>query len=188
MDCEEFISGYSDFIDRRFERHPLGDYCAHILSCCSCAEYDRVMRRGLHLVRQLDPPEPRSDFGARVRRLLISRVQDVGPQVRRWTPAAVGAAAAVLVLVVAAVFYQREATPVELPPVVVEAGTQQPTRSSLFGPAPRFTPAANLLPTPALSDDPLFVFPSQPLSLFRTPISSIGAAPMRRESARTAAQ
>lgn len=181
MDCEEFLAGYSDFLDQKFERHPLAEYCEHLLRCTSCGEYDRVMRRGLQLVRQLQPPEPRKDFVPRVRQRILSGARAIAPRDGRgWLGTAVTAAAVGLILVTTISRVGEESAQVELPPVVVEPRSQEPERPSLFGPAPRFRPEANLLPVSGLAEESLFAFPSEPLSLFRTPLSSVRAATVPR--------
>lgn len=170
MDCEQFLYSYSDFLDRKLERHDLADYCSHILSCPSCAEYDGVMRRGLHLVRQLDPPRPESDFASRVQRGVMAGLRGAAPTARRSVSAALGVAAVALTLVATSLIYTRSTDPLALPPLVVEATQPERTRPSLFGPAPRLRPEASLFPTSTLTEGDLFVFPSEPLSLFRTPL------------------
>ena len=72
MECEEFITDYSDFLDHQFEEHSLSSYCEHLLHCSDCAEYDRVMRRGLKLVRQLELPGTCPDFAPRVNERALS--------------------------------------------------------------------------------------------------------------------
>ena len=75
MECEEFLRDYSDFLDHRFEEHPIVSYCDHLLGCSDCAEYDRVMRRGLELLRRLERPETQAGLVPRV----SERVLGSGP-------------------------------------------------------------------------------------------------------------
>lgn len=189
MDCEEFLAGYSDFLDKKFERHPLAEYCEHLLRCTSCGEYDRVVRRGLQLVRQLEPPEPREDFVPRVHHRLLSRARAIAPRDGRgWLGTAVAAAAVGLILVTTISEVQEKSENVELPPVVVQPRSQEPEMLSLFGPAPRFRPEANLLPVSDLAEESLFAFPSEPLSLFRTPLSSVRATTVPSRSQLTSSR
>jgi predicted anti-sigma-YlaC factor YlaD len=58
MHCDEFIQSFSDFLDAEYEKHPLQEYNQHLESCADCRGYDRVMRCGLRLVKELDGPEP----------------------------------------------------------------------------------------------------------------------------------
>jgi hypothetical protein len=183
MDCEEFLAGYSDFLDRKFERHPLANYCEHLLRCTSCGEYDRVVRRGLQVVRQLEPPEPRKDFVSRVHRRIVSRARSIAPRDGRgWLGTAVAAAAVGLIVVTTISRVGEDSEQVELPPVVVEPRSQEPEVPSLFGPAPRFRPETDLFTVPSLAEESFFAFPSEPLSLFRTPLNSVGATTVTRHA------
>ncbi|MGD2152565.1 MAG: hypothetical protein PVG79_04805 [Gemmatimonadales bacterium] len=174
MDCEEFLSGYSDFLDRRFEEHPIVSYCDHLLECANCAEYDRVMRRGLELIRGLEPPEARrADLALRVG----ERVRGAGPGPGRGVEgsraARVAAVAALALIAAGSLATLGSRGMAELPPVVVEpsAADELP---SLWGPAPKFTPAVNLLRVPDLTDDRFLRLPPQRFSLFRAPLRASG--------------
>lgn len=175
MECEEFLSSYSDFLDQTFERHDLPDYCAHLLSCRSCAEYDRVMRRGLHIVRQLDPPAPEPHLVSRVQRGVVAAAGEIGPIAKGWAGIALGVATAGLVLFTSMAVVEEVRDPVALPPVVVEAPAEPEAGSSLFGPAPRFRPEASLLHVSDSEAESVFAFPEEPLSLFRRPLKSTDA-------------
>ena len=175
MDCEEFLEDYSDFLDRRFEAHPLIAYTEHVLGCESCAEYDRVVRRGLRLVRQIGPPEANPSFKPRLRRSLsdLSR-GGLGPR-DYVVGMALTAATAFGLLAVSVVPTLRARSAVELPPLVVEAPAET-SRPLLFGPAPRFTPPA-MLWAPEFNDDPIFAPPSDRVQLFRAPLRSTTPVP-----------
>lgn len=171
MDCEAFLEDYSDFLDRRFESHPLSEYTEHILGCESCAEYDRVVRRGLQLVRQLDPPDPNPSFKPRLRRSLLELGRGgLGPRdYVVGTALTAVTAAGLLALAVAPTLRARDA--VELPPVVVEVPAEA-SRPSLWGPVPRFTQPPALLWAPEFNSDPIFAPPSDRLQIFRAPLRS----------------
>ncbi len=66
VDCSQFLDGYSDFRDDLLEVGQQDDFAAHLTACPSCARYDRVVRRGSSLVRELLPVQPSSDFGPRL--------------------------------------------------------------------------------------------------------------------------
>lgn len=174
MDCEKFLTNYSDFLDRRFEAHHRSSYCSHLLECPSCAEYDRVMRRGLSLVRQLDPPESGTDFGRGFYGpMLPAGERDIYPATQRSpSTAATGLAVGGLIALTLLIALGSRRQPVELPPVVVDNATEVRDRPSLWGPSPRFAPAANLLQVPQLRSDPVLATPTEPLSLFREPFST----------------
>jgi hypothetical protein len=169
MDCGEFLADYSDFLDGRCEAHSLSDYHYHLQHCSACAEYDRVMRRALQLVRQLDPPEANPDFQPRLRRCVFELAGQAPRHLaeKGSVAATVGLAALGVIAVASVAVLDRASEAVELPPVVVElsAGEEVP---SLWGPAPKFTPAASLLRVPDFPRDLLLANPSQKrISLFR---------------------
>ncbi len=177
MDCEEFLTDYSDFLDRQFEEHSVASYCDHLLRCPDCAEYDRVMRRGLELVRELEPPEVCPALVPRVG----ERVPGLGPGlsrgVERGRAALLVGAAAVALCVVGSLAVLSSGGPAELPPLVVEAApVEEPP--SLWGPAPKFTAAVSLLRVPDLSDGRLFRPPPERLSLFRAPLRASRRPPV----------
>lgn len=183
MECEEFLRDYSDFLDRRFEDHSIVSYCDHLLGCTSCAEYDRVVRRGLELVKGLEQPEGRRDLVPRV----SERVLGLGPGLSRGAERAsaglvVGVAAVGLFLAGSlALLNSREAA--ELPPVVVEPAVADEL-PSLWGPAPKFTPAVSLLRAPDLADGGLLRPRPQRFSLFRAPLRESGLTTLEgREAA-----
>lgn len=178
MDCGEFLADYSDFLDGRCEAHSLSDYHYHLRRCSACADYDRVMRRALQLVQQLDPPEANPDFQPRLRRCVFELAKlPPGHLVEKGSAAAVLGLAALGVIAVASLaVLDRTRETVELPPVVVElsAGDEVP---SLWGPAPKFTPAASLLRVPEFPPHLLLANPSQKkISLFRAGLRVVDAA------------
>ena len=65
MDCHEFLARYSDYDDSRIPPSEAARFHAHLAECPSCARYDRVLRKGRMVARQLRV-EPSTDF---VRRL-----------------------------------------------------------------------------------------------------------------------
>jgi hypothetical protein len=177
MECEEFLTDYSDFLDRQFEEHSIVSYCDHLLRCSDCAEYDRVVRHGLKLVRGLEPPEARPDLVPRVSEEVLSS----GPSRSRGAEssgAALVAAAAVLALCVAgSLAIMRSGGPAELPPLVVEPAAAEEL-PSLWGPAPKFTRVVSLLRVPDLTDDRLFKPPPERFSAFRAPLRASRRPPV----------
>ena len=175
MECEEFLRDYSDFLDRRFEEHPIVSYCDHLLGCSDCAEYDRVVRRGLELLRGLERPETQAGLVPRVSERVLG--SGAGRRAERERTVLVAAAAA-LALFVAGSLAMLDSGPAELPPVVVEpvAADELP---SLWGPAPTFTSSVSLLRVPDLADDGLLRPPGQRLSLFRAPLKASRRTPFQ---------
>ncbi|HLU24740.1 MAG TPA: zf-HC2 domain-containing protein [Longimicrobiales bacterium] len=70
MTCQEFLARYSDYLDEQLEPLEAALCRAHMERCPSCARYDRVLRRGLALVRELPQIEPSSDFMPRLQHRL----------------------------------------------------------------------------------------------------------------------
>jgi anti-sigma factor RsiW len=179
MDCQDFLEEYSDYLDWRLEEHALVEYRRHVSSCPRCAEYDRVVRSSLQLVRGLDRPEASSEVLPRVQQ----RVHELYSDARgRWSDFGVALAAAgvtaVVVLLVTSVAVPRQDA-LELPPVVVEQARTDEL-PSVFGPAPRFVNSPSLLRVPELSGEGLLATPRDRISLFRAPLRA-GAEPVAED-------
>ncbi len=160
MQCEEFLEGYSEFLDGRLGKERRAAFEAHREACCICGRYDRVVQRGLSVWRNLPDIDPSPDFLPRLRHRLY-HVDDEAhlSQSRHVGSAALIAVAAVGMLALAWLpFATRMTVEVELPPLAVEApadvsGTLGPTYrsparsgwrvydASLFGSGPFVTPA-----------------------------------------------
>lgn len=95
MDCKDFLDRYSDYDDSLLSKAELATFQTHLSQCESCAHYDRVLRKGRMLVRQLPPVQPSQDFVPRLQKRLWQSHSD-----RRRSPAApLGGAAAALAAV-----------------------------------------------------------------------------------------
>ena len=66
MDCSEFLRRYSEYDDSLIGGRELDRFQSHLAACTSCARYDRVLRKGRMLARQLPRPVPADDFGLRL--------------------------------------------------------------------------------------------------------------------------
>ncbi|MGH7444498.1 MAG: zf-HC2 domain-containing protein [Longimicrobiales bacterium] len=66
MNCQEFLKLHSEFLDERLPPSEAERCRAHVMSCASCARYDRIVRRGLELLRRLPAPSVSGDFTARL--------------------------------------------------------------------------------------------------------------------------
>ncbi len=61
MTCEEYLARHSEYLDEELGAAEAADMRRHGAGCARCARYDRVLRRGLALVRELEPVLPSSD-------------------------------------------------------------------------------------------------------------------------------
>lgn len=141
MDCEDFLKGYSDWLDgletsqdhRRFE--------LHLQRCRACARYDRVVKQGTHLFRELPRPDASPDFIPRLRHRLYHIDDHAVLGARPGGSAALVAVAAVgLLAIVWLPFASRIPVEVELAPVSVSAPTPATEVPSLFSNGPFVTP------------------------------------------------
>lgn len=67
MDCPEFLSRYSEYDDSLVSPAEADRFRVHMALCESCTRYDRVLRKGRMLARQLPEVEPSDDFVPRLR-------------------------------------------------------------------------------------------------------------------------
>jgi anti-sigma factor RsiW len=96
MDCNDFLHGYSEYDDSLLGAEERRLFDQHLTSCASCARYDRVLRKGRMLARQLPKPVPGEDFVPRLQdRLERLRAE----RERRLAPPVLGGAAAGLAAV-----------------------------------------------------------------------------------------
>lgn len=64
MDCQEFLTLHSEYVDERLSQDEAERCRAHAMACAACARYDHILRRGQALLRQLPDPEVSPTFGA----------------------------------------------------------------------------------------------------------------------------
>ncbi|MBW3553244.1 MAG: zf-HC2 domain-containing protein [Gemmatimonadetes bacterium] len=86
MDCTDFIDRYSDYDDSLLPPREEAVFRAHLDLCEACARYDRVLRKGRMLARQMDP-EPTADFIPRLRLRLLTAPE---PRLMAASPVAAG--------------------------------------------------------------------------------------------------
>lgn len=172
MECQEFLEGYSEYLDGRLDEEGRAAFRAHRDACTACERYDRVVRRGLTIWRNLPQLEPSPDFLPR----LQHRLYHVDDAERLSMPRPLGSAALVAVGIVGFLalawlpFATRMSVEVQLPAVAVEApeGAREVPSSSLFGrgpflapeprsPSPHARPAARSVDGPADLFDPYYL-------------------------------
>lgn len=132
MTCADFLASYSQLRDGDLPSGETNALHAHLSECSSCARYDRVVQRGVEVLRDAPAPRVRDDFEARVRHSIYSL--DEAERARRFRPhgpsgggaMAVMAAAALLVAVVWTPTLMDSTPTVELPALVID----QPAESN----------------------------------------------------------
>lgn len=86
MQCTEFLDRYSDYDDSLLPASELARFRAHLAGCGSCARYDRVLRKGRMLARQV-AAAPSPDFMPRLRHRLLT---EPAPRPAPLSPVAAG--------------------------------------------------------------------------------------------------
>lgn len=71
MTCSEFLHRYSDYDDSLLTPGEEARFRAHLRECRECARYDRVLRKGRMLARQV-AAEPSRDFMPRLHRRILT--------------------------------------------------------------------------------------------------------------------
>jgi anti-sigma factor RsiW len=123
MECDEFLDGYSEYLDGLLSPSRAEAFEAHVEGCECCARYHRVMQRGLALCRDLPNVHGSPDFLPRLRHR-IYHLEDGIPMssVRPGGSAALVAVAAVGLLAFAWLpFATSVPVEVELPAVAARA-------------------------------------------------------------------
>ena len=151
MECNEFLEGYSAYRDGLVDEAERDAFRAHLESCESCARYDRVVRKGTDVLRDLPPVDPPSDFLARLQHR-IYHIEDGIPldASLRGGGAALMAVAAVGLLALAWLpFAARAPVEVELPAVAVDVperstATAGGDAGELIDPGPFVRPVAEV--------------------------------------------
>lgn len=111
MTCTEFLDRYSEYDDSLVPPGEADRFRAHMAACDGCQRYDRVLRKGRMLARQLPGVEPSDDFVPRLR----VRLGHECPGSERWLEgparAASGLAAMTVLLTVTVTFGLLGRTP-----------------------------------------------------------------------------
>jgi hypothetical protein len=129
MQCEEFISSYSSYRDGLLDPEREKRFEDHLSACESCARYDRVVRKGTQVLRDLPRTEPSPDFLDRLRHRIYHVRDGIPLTAERGGPAVVAVAAMGLLAFAWLPFATQMSVEVELPAVAVE----EPSRSALTG-------------------------------------------------------
>jgi anti-sigma factor RsiW len=156
--CDEYLARHSEYLDGLLSPAMSARLSAHAGSCDSCARYDRIVRRGIDLVRDLPDVEPSEDFELRLQHRIF-HVEDARVLPSRGTGAAValGVAAAIALLAWS--------------PMLVDNGSAPMVASQSFQPEP-----ATDLTTPRFGADAWYPL-SLPLAPAHQPATLLAAFP-----------
>lgn len=170
------MAGHSEYIDGRLAPMLAARLSEHVIACDSCARYDRIVRKGSDLVRELTPVTASDDFELRLQHRIL-HVADARALEPRATgaAAALGIAAAIALLAWSPVLMTRS-----------DPGATTAARESV-GPAPWNT--ASLLSEPGwypVSMPAAFAHESAGLlAVFPGPYSPLVVSPPAHRSVRT---
>jgi hypothetical protein len=139
--CDELLARYGDYLDGLLTPVQVARLQLHIETCAACGRYDRIMQRGLELVRDLPPVEPSPDFEQRLQHRLY-HVDDAAALVAQRPAAgamATFAVAGVLALLAwsPVLLSTRDGAAVSVVPATVPVDGAPPTRVAEARPAPQ---------------------------------------------------
>lgn len=77
--CHDFMEGHGDYLDQVMSPAEAQVFDAHARSCPRCGNFDRVVRRGLLLARNLPELQPSPHFHEQLQARLM-RLEDEPPQ------------------------------------------------------------------------------------------------------------
>lgn len=84
MNCHSFRRAHVLYVDDLLSGTLMEQARAHIASCTTCAKHDRVVRRGMMLVRNLPPMEPSAQFSERLAARLAECRQELDARGGVW--------------------------------------------------------------------------------------------------------
>ncbi len=121
--CERFLAGYSAFRDDALPWEERVEFEVHLDECASCARYDRVLRRGTEVYRDLPELEVSDDFSARLQHRIFTEDLETararGGRSDGAALAALGVAAAIAAAAWVPLVRQHTAAALHLPAVAV---------------------------------------------------------------------
>jgi anti-sigma factor RsiW len=177
VDCDEFLAHHSEYLDGILTPIAAARLAGHATVCGACARYDRIVRKGSELVRDLPDAEPSEDFEMRLQHRIF-HMEDA----RALQPRATSAAAALGVAAAIALLAWS--------PMLVRSGGGMPATATLqesvgdthgaFNAMPLFSQSTwypTALPAPAHQ-------PSGLLAVFPGPYSPLVVTPPAHRSVR----
>ncbi len=124
-DCRAFLDRYSDYRDGRLDDQGRSRFIGHIAECSPCRRYDRVIRKGVDVLRTTPQCAPRRRSSVGDMRRLATAFERESLALGTAGSGVTLAAAALVVLLLAVVawspFLSRHTPEVSMPPVVAGA-------------------------------------------------------------------
>ncbi len=122
MTCQEFLARYSEYLDELLDPMEAARWHHHMGRCASCARYDRVVRQGLELVRDLPLLEPSPDFEPRLQhRLFHVRDEQAGEHASGASAVVALAIAGMLAAIAWSPLLRQDPLTIDLPAVQARA-------------------------------------------------------------------
>jgi anti-sigma factor RsiW len=173
------MASHSEYLDGNLSPVAAAQLSAHADVCADCARYDRIVRKGIDLVRDLPDVEPSSEFEMRLQHRIFHMEDAAALQPRATSAAtALGVAAAIALLAWSPLLLMsgdREAGAV---------GFEQAAENAfvVFDTSPMFSPSSwypTTMPAPAHQ-------PSAMFAMFPGPYSPLVVTPPAHRSVRRA--
>jgi hypothetical protein len=123
MLCEEFLEDYSDYCDGLMCAERQAEFENHLAACPGCSRYDRVLRRGVELLKALPGEGADDEFMPRLVHRLYNVDEGLHPSAHRFAGGAalVGVAAVGLLALFWLPFAASVPLELELEPVSARA-------------------------------------------------------------------
>lgn len=141
--CRKFIEGYSEYRDGRLDTEGRSFFLGHMAACSACRRYDRVIRRGVKVLREpvaAPSPVPMSVAELRFRAAAFERESlALGTAGSGVTLSAAVVVALLLAAAAWSPFFSGTTPEVDIPPVV--AGAPPATSAPTFAPLEIRSPA-----------------------------------------------
>jgi len=124
VECSQFLEGYSSYRDGELDDETRLRFEAHLSGCASCARYDRVITKGVHLYTQLPEITPSDDFLPRLQHRLFHVEEEMRGPGRTGSGAQAALTLAIAATIAAVAWVPATRTSpsmLELPPVAARA-------------------------------------------------------------------
>lgn len=140
--CRKFLARYSQYRDGRLDTEDRSFSIGHMARCSSCRRYDRVIRRGVQVLREPVGAATAPSLSMAEVRLQATAFERESLALGTAGSGVTLSAAVVVALLLAAVawspFFSGTTPEVQMPPVV--AGAPSPTSAPAFAPLERLSP------------------------------------------------